>query len=117
MADDDAPAQDKGGFVKESDKARTQVLSRVIGEHDIYAAQREKRKQLLEKLEKLDRPKGKKVAYISFVCSAGASIESDDIPAFGDVLLSIGEVDFLNLIIDSPGGDGTVAEKIIELCR
>ncbi len=35
----------------------------------------------------------------------------------GDVLMSVGDVDTLNLIIDSPGGDGTVAEKLIELCR
>lgn len=33
------------------------------------------------------------------------------------MLLSVGEVDELNLIINSPGGDGTIAEKIIELCR
>jgi hypothetical protein len=31
--------------------------------------------------------------------------------------MSVGEVDELNLIINSPGGDGTIAEKIIELCR
>jgi hypothetical protein len=49
--------------------------------------------------------------------SAGASIDSSDIPAIGDALLSLGEVDQLNLIINGPGGDGTVAEKIIELCR
>jgi hypothetical protein len=60
-----------------------------------------------------------KVGYLAFLCSesVGASLDSSDIPAIGDALLSVGEVDQLNLIINGPGGDGTVAEKIIELCR
>jgi ClpP class serine protease len=60
-----------------------------------------------------------RVGYIAFLCSesVGASIDSSDIPGIGDALLSVGEVDQLNLIINGPGGDGTVAEKIIELCR
>lgn len=117
MADQEqSDSPDKTKYVKDADKRRAQILSRVLGEHDLYTAQRDKRVELLEKLE-AQAPKGKETAYIAFICSAGASIDSDDIPAFGDVLLSIGEVDQLNLIIDSPGGDGTIAEKIIELCR
>ena len=117
MANDDDKSP-PGGYTKDPDKVREQVLSRILSEHDVISAQRKKRVELLKKLEAAG-PKGKKVGYIAFFCSesAGASIDSDDIPAFGDVLLSIGEVDQLNLIVNSPGGDGTVAEKIIELCR
>jgi hypothetical protein len=105
-------------YARERDKTREQVLSRVLGEHDVSTAQRLKRVELLKRMERFGE-KGKKTGYIAFLCSErlGASIDTDDIPAFGDVLLSIGDVDQLNLIINSPGGDGTVAEKIIELCR
>jgi len=32
-------------------------------------------------------------------------------------LVSLGEVEELNLLINSPGRDGTIAKKIIEFCR
>jgi len=62
---------------------------------------------------------GKTSAYISFICNEAlnSSLDSEDVPAFGDILMSVGEVDELNLIINSPGGDGTIAEKVIEMCR
>lgn len=93
-----------------------QVLSRVLGEHDLVTAQRLKRKDLLVSLEKKGK-EGIKTAYVSFFCGERSSIDSSDIPAIGDILLSVGDVDQLNLIISGPGGDGTVAEKMIELCR
>ena len=107
----------KGAYIKEPDKVKKQVLSGILEEYDVVTRQRESRKDALEAMEK--HSEGGKSAYISFLSSEtfGASIDSDDIPAFGDILMSVGEVDELNLIINSPGGDGTVAEKIIELCR
>jgi ClpP class serine protease len=105
-------------YKKGIDQAREEILSRVIEEHDVPGAQRRKRIELLEKLESHGN-KGKKVGYLAFFCSerVGVGIDSGDIPALGDALMSLGELDQLNLIIDGPGGDGTVAEKIIELCR
>lgn len=107
-----------GDYTKEPDRVSRQVLSKILEEHDVLTAQRDKRKQLLSELEKT-APAGTKAAYISFFCSEslGAVIGTEDIPAMGDVLMSAGDVDQLNLIISGPGGDGTVAEKIIELCR
>ena len=106
------------GFTKGIDKVRSEVLSAVLQEHDIFTAQRAKRVELLQGMEKHSEGHSR-VGYLAFLCSesAGASIDSADIPAIGDALLSIGEVDQLNLIINGPGGDGTVAEKIIEICR
>ena len=78
-----------------------QVLSSVLEEHDIASAQRAKRKELLLRLEK-NPPKGRKTAFISFFCSDSASLDSTDIPAMGDILLSVGDVDQLNLIISGP---------------
>ncbi len=114
----DGGAVGPGDFIKEPDRIVKQVLASVLEEHDVLTAQRQRRKELLQSLEEKAEP-GTKAAYISFFCSeaAAASIDSGDIPAIGDVLMSVGDVDQLNLIISGPGGDGTVAEKIIELCR
>lgn len=106
------------GYVKGEDKVQAEVLSAVLNEHDIFTAQRAKRIELLRNME-THSTGHVRVGYIAFLCSesVGASIDSSDIPGIGDALLSVGEVDQLNLIINGPGGDGTVAEKIIELCR
>jgi hypothetical protein len=110
--EDTKPAPE--GFVKIPE--RKQILSSVLEEHDLVAAQRTKRKELLEALE-AKAPAGTKCAYISFFCSDQASLDSGDVPAIGDILASVGDVDELNLLISGPGGDGTIAEKLIELCR
>ncbi len=106
-----------GGYTKEPDKMKKHVLTGVLEEFDIMSTQRNARKKALEEME--SHSPGKTSAYVAFVSSEtmGASIDSDDIPALGDILMSVGEVEELNLIINSPGGDGTIAEKIIEMCR
>ena len=113
-----AESKDDQKYTKAVDKPKAEVLSTVLMEHDVITAQREKRVELLKKLEKHSGITGK-VGYLAFLCSEGisASIDSSDIPAIGDALLSLGEVDQLNLLINGPGGEGTVAEKIVELCR
>ena len=118
MSKDDAVEAKLPSYTKEPDKVRAQVLSEILQEYDVINNQKALRQKTLEALEAFTDA-GKSSAYIGFLCSESqnASIDSDDISAFGDVLLSVGEVDELNLIINSPGGDGTIAEKIIELCR
>lgn len=117
MASDDALDPKQPAYSKEPDKVRAQVLSEILQEYDVLNNQKALRQKTLQELEVFSP--GKTSAYIGFLCSEGAnaSISSEDISAIGDVLLSVGEVDELNLIINSPGGDGTIAEKIIELCR
>ena len=44
-------------------------------------------------------------------------LSSAEIPVLGNILLNIGDVKTLNLILCSPGGDGTVVEKFVSLCR
>lgn len=79
----------------------------------------QQRQYRIDLLKKIDDSQPGSSATIGFLSSDGAnaSIDSDDIPALGDILMSVGDVDVLNLIISSPGGDGLVAEKIIEMCR
>jgi len=103
------------GFLRD-EPVRDEVLSRVLREHDLFQAQREKRRELLQRLEDQEGD-GKKVGYLAFLSDDKSGIDSSDIPAFGEALLSLGDLDKLVVIISSPGGDGTIAEKIIELCR
>jgi hypothetical protein len=104
-------------YTQEPDKVRAQVLAEILQEYDVLNNQKAARQKTLEELEQFSP--GKTSAYIGFLCSEReqASIDSDDISAFSSVLASVGDVDELNLIINSPGGDGTIAEKMIELCR
>lgn len=116
------PTEKEPGYTKITAKP-DEILSKVLQEQEIhqahFEAQRKKRIELLKKIEAHDRAEGTKTGVIAFICSdsANASIGSEDIPAIGDALLSIGDVDRLDLIVDGPGGDGTIAEKVIDLCR
>lgn len=107
---------DESAYKKLKRKEDARPLSSVLEEHDLFSSQREARIRLLKKIERLT---GKDSATIGFISSGvfSGSIDSGDITAFGDVLMSVGDVNILNLIIDSPGGDGSTAEKLIELCR
>ena len=73
-----------------------------------------KNTSLIPQLEKDDR---KLIAYIAKIGSPNSAISSDDIAPFGSMLSTIGEVDNLDLMIHSPGGNGVVAEKIVDMCR
>jgi hypothetical protein len=114
---DGTPKKPLSPYTKGTDRVRAEVLSLVLEEHDLFRSQRDKRIELLNLLEGHSNTNGKTAGYIGFFCSSNSQIDSDDIPALGDALMSLGEVDQLNLILNSPGGDGTTAEKMIELCR
>lgn len=106
-----------------SPQRRDDVLARVLQEYDLLGLlqqQNEKRQAALKKFQEMEEGRlGGRVGVLAFFCSEslGASIDSDDVPPITDALLSIGDVDTLDLIIAGPGGDGTTAEKIVSLCR
>ena len=111
--------EDASGFLKESAMDPDHTMASVLKEWDAFQAQRDKRKALLKQLEKATDDDGT-VGCLGFFCAEGvqgASIDADDIPPLGDALKSLGDVDTLYLIINSPGGDGTVAEKMVNMCR
>jgi ClpP class serine protease len=100
----------------EKEKCYTDILQ----EYDTFKDQKEKRKLLLEHIAKSNVKGNKKVGVIAFIAdvsSINSAIDSRDIPAVGSALLSMGHVDILRLILNSPGGDGQTAEKIVEMCR
>lgn len=92
----------------------------ILREYDTFASQKQKRVNLLKEVEKLNAPHGKNIGVIAFIATESgihSTISPRDVPAMGSALMSIGHVDILRLILNSPGGDGVVAEKIVEMCR
>jgi hypothetical protein len=69
------------------------------------------RQQALAKLEK----GGTRVAV--YWSRIDRPLTRGDVFPFANMLKSVGEVDKLDLVIVSPGGDGTAAETILHLCR
>ena len=92
------------------------TYSSILDEHDVFRAQRETRQAILKELSlpgynNEDEPNSV-IAHL-----ATDPLGSEDIPILGNLLLKIGDVKTLNLILGSPGGDGTVVEKFVGLCR
>jgi len=96
----------------EQDKSYTGILH----EHDVSQAQREKRVELLQQLSKPQFNSGNKANAVIAHLSEGA-LEAADVQALVNILLKVGEVDTLSVILHSPGGDGTVVERFVSLCR
>lgn len=92
------------------------TYSSILDEHNVTRQQRDFRVSLLKKLSSKafndDKGPNGVVAHLSHGALVGA-----DIPILGDILRRIGDVEVLNVILHSPGGDGTVVEKFVSLCR
>jgi len=93
----------------------------ILQEHDVVKGQRDVRIKLIKEIEKLesDACKKKKAAVVAHIAKEGGagSLESADIPVLGNMLRSVGDVHCLSLILQSPGGDGTIVEKVVAMCR
>lgn len=59
----------------------------------------------------------KLIVYVAKIGNQKSSINPDDIAPIGSMLASCGCVENLDLMIQSPGGSGVTAEKIVEMCR
>lgn len=70
--------------------------------------------RLLKRLENLLGPESRLAVYYS---RPEKSLSQDDILPFAGMLKSIGKVKRLDLVVVSNGGDGTAAEKMLDLCR
>lgn len=86
-------------------------------EHSQASAQfdRPRRKRALVRLEKLDLT-GKRTVCV-YYCGRHRSLSQYDILPFYSMLKSVDPVTDLDLVIVSPGGDGTAAESMLDLCR
>src|SRR3972149_1074231 len=73
------------------------------------------RKPLIQNLQRLLN--AKVITYTASLYHPIPMIMNQDIPLFEDLLRSTAGADEGYLIINSPGGDGNVAEKMITMCR
>ena len=74
-----------------------------------------RRKPLIQNLQKLLN--AKVITYIASLYHPIPMIMNQDIPIFEDLLRSTSGTEEGYLVINSPGGDGNVAEKMITMCR
>jgi hypothetical protein len=87
------------------------IFQRIISSNDFQL----RRKPLIQNLQKLLN--AKVITYFASLYHPVPMIMNQDIPLFEDLLRSTGKADEGYLIINSPGGDGNVAEKMITMCR
>jgi len=97
------------------------VFSRVMNE--ISSAKRDielghsKRGEVIEKLENFEKGKQRTlILYIADFEAPSSSLTLEDTIILSDILNTIGKVDYLDLFIHSPGGDGNAAEEIVDMC-
>ena len=73
------------------------------------------RKPIIQRLEK--RLDGRVIVYTASPFHRFPAIMVQDVPLFEDLLQSVAGADVGYLVINSPGGDANVAEKLIFMCR
>jgi Serine dehydrogenase proteinase len=99
----------------------TPVFMAVLNELNLNQDQHLKGQKLIVEIETALTPRyGSSNRLMSYVLKFGhprTSMHTSDIPHLETVLNSISGGDQINLLIHSPGGDGTIVEKIVEMCR
>lgn len=100
------------------------LLPKIIQEIGQAQAGTFRRQKLIKKFEEESgRKDGKSHKLLVYIAKMGHpqnrnTINPDDIAPIGSMLQSIDDdIDIIDLIIHSPGGDGNTAEKIVDMCR
>src|SRR6185437_16015899 len=93
----------------------------VINETNLNQDQLTKRQKLIAEIEQLLSVKYNSAnRFMSYVMRFGhsrTSMQTVDIPNIESVLQSLSGAEQINLLVHSPGGDGTIVEKIVDICR
>ena len=99
----------------------TPIYTTVLNELNVNADQFAKRTKLINEIEaSLTARYGARnrlVAYILRFGHARTSMHTADIVNLETVLSSVTGAEQINLLLHSPGGDGTIVEKMVEMCR
>jgi len=99
----------------------TPTYMAVLNELNINLDQYNKRQKLLGEIEAtLTKRYGSANRIITYVLRFGharTSMHTSDVPSLETALNSVTGADQINLLLHSPGGDGTIVEKIVEMCR
>lgn len=99
----------------------TPIFMSVINELNVNSDQLQKRQNLIGDIEKaLTARYGSANRLIAYVLRFGHSrtlMVTADVPHLETLLNSVTGADQINILLHSPGGDGTIVEKIVEMCR
>jgi len=100
---------------------QTPIYMAVLNELNVNIDQFQKRQALIAEIETaLTARYGSQNRLISYVLRFGHArsiMNTSDIPNLETVLNSITGTDQINLLLHSPGGDGTIVEKMVDMCR
>lgn len=100
---------------------QTPAFVNVINELDVNRDQLNKRQQIIREIENRFTSKygvsNRNVSYIFRFGHPRASINSADIPSLETILNSVSGAQQINVILHSPGGDGAIIEKMVDMCR
>ncbi len=104
-----------------SEKLKTPAFMAVLNELNVNSDQLAKRQKLIAEIEqaltaKYNSP-NRLMSYVMRFGHARTMMQTGDIPNIETVLNSITGAEQINLLIHSPGGDGTITEKIVDVCR
>ncbi len=101
--------------------SETPVFLSTINELNINVDQLQKRQKLMAQIEEaLTARYGAANRIMSYMFRFGharASMVSNDIPSFETILNSVSGAEQINLLLHSPGGDATIVEKMVDMCR
>lgn len=93
----------------------------VINELNLHQDQQTKRQQEIREIERALTEKygatNRLISYVTRFGHARAMISSADVAPLDTLLNSLGDAEQINVLLHSPGGDGTVVEKIVDMCR
>lgn len=99
----------------------TPVFMTVLSELNVNLDQLARRQKLVAEIEAaLDSRYGKGNRVVSYISRFGHSrtmMQTQDIPHLETALNSISGANQINLVLHSPGGDGTIVEKMVEVFR
>jgi hypothetical protein len=101
--------------------SQSPVYVNILNELNQHQDQLLKRQKLIKELEMaLTSRYGANNRVISYIFRFGhprASMASNDIASLADVLKSVSGAEQVNIVLHSPGGDGTIVEKMVDMCR
>jgi hypothetical protein len=101
--------------------SQSPIYVNILNELNQHQDQLLKRQKLIKELESLLTARyGANNRVISYIFRFGhprASMASNDIASLADVLKSVSGAEQINIVLHSPGGDGTIVEKMVDMCR
>lgn len=92
-----------------------QIQADILSDRQKTQSDRSKRKSVIKRIEQIDPEKERRIAV--YFARPEHSLSQYDVLPFSSMLKSLGVVENLDLVVVSNGGDGSSAEKMLDLCR